>query len=204
MKKCVIFGAGEYDESLPVREEGDFFIAADGGLEAMLSRGFTPDLILGDFDSLKTSLPEGIPTVTLPVEKDVTDMDAAVAQGLKRGYKLFLLYGGAGGRPDHTFANYSLLARLSMNGCSARLYGAGFTVSAITDGCITLRGEKNKTVSVFSWTDVSEGVSIRGMKYNLENETLTSSFALGVSNAFEREEGEISVNKGTLLIMREL
>ena len=199
MSRCVIFGAGEYDAQTPVREEGDFFIAADGGYAEMLSRGFTPDLLIGDLDSLGAP-PAGVPLVTLPVEKDVTDTDAAVSEGLRRGYRSFALYGVFGGRPDHTLANYALLARLSQQGCEARGCGGGFTVTALTNGALELPARQSGAAAVFSWTDESAGVTVRGLKYGLENGVLRSNFALGVSNSFIGEPAYIEVKQGTLLI----
>ena len=203
MKTCVIFGAGEYDAYRPEYDRNCFYIAADGGLKEMLACGIVPDLLIGDFDSLDTAPPDGMPRVTLPVEKDVTDMDAAAAEGLKRGCTDFILLGGTGGRPDHTLANYSLLARLSQQGCAARLYGAGFTVTALTDGAIDFPAGRAGAAAVFSWTDVSEGVTIRGLKYELTDGTLANTFALGVSNRFTGAPARIEVKKGTLLIMAE-
>lgn len=203
MSKCVILGAGEYDGSFPVYDKNDFYIAADGGVAAAEKLGIKPDLIIGDFDSLNTDLPQDIETVTLPVKKDVTDMDAAVSEGIRRGYKSFELYGGMGGRPDHTFANLSLLARLSQNAINAVLFGEGFILTAVTNGNIKITGAEGKTLSVFSWTDTSDGVTIQGLKYEIENETLKSSFALGVSNSFTEKTAEISVKNGTLIVMSE-
>ena len=56
-------------------------------------------------------------------------------------------------------------------------------------------------VSVFSWTEEAKGVSYRGLKYPLEDATLTKAFALGISNEFAAEEAEISVKDGMLLIV---
>lgn len=200
MKKCVIFGAGEYGETLPHPEADVFYIAADGGLTKMREAGITPDLIVGDFDSLKTALPENVPVIKLPVEKDVTDMDAAINEGIKRGNGHFVLYGGMGGRPDHTLANISLLARLSQKGFSGEMTDGKFTVTAITDAVLSLPKKEEGDISVFSFTDKSEGVSIKGLKYELKNGTLYSRFALGVSNSFIGKEARISVKKGTLII----
>lgn len=203
MNKCVIFGAGEYDESIPAYNENNFYIAADGGLSAAFGVAIVPDLLIGDFDSLKTDLPQSIKTVMLPIKKDVTDMDAAVSEGLKRGYKAFELYGGTGGRPDHTFANLSLIARLSQNGIKAVLFGEGFIFTAVTNGKIKISGTIGKTLSLFSWTDKAEGVTTRGVKYPLTDKTLVSSFALGVSNSFTEKTAEIEVKNGTLMVMSE-
>ena len=56
-------------------------------------------------------------------------------------------------------------------------------------------------LSVFSLSDVSRGVSLRGLLYSMEDGTLSNDFPLGVSNEFIiDEEAEVSVKEGTLLI----
>ena len=202
MKDCIIFGAGEYDAQIPIKSTDQLVIAADAGYEHCVKCGFIPDILVGDFDSL-CKAPDLSNVIRLPVEKDVTDMDAAVALALEQGCKVIRLYGGMGGRPDHTLANYALIARLSQQGVEAYLYGNGYAVTAVTDGALTLTGGRGETVSVFSWTDRSEGVTLRGLKYPLENATLTNTFALGVSNSFAEETATVSVDRGTLLVMWE-
>ena len=112
MKRCVIFGAGVYDNALPNIQNGDFVIAADAGYEKCALLGITPDIIIGDFDSSE-SVPEGENIIKLPVHKDVTDLYAATEEGIKNGCDEFYIYGGLGGRPDHSFANYSLIVSLA-------------------------------------------------------------------------------------------
>ena len=202
MKSCIIFGAGVYDAQTPVKSTDQLVIAADAGYEQCVKYGFVPDYVIGDFDSL-CKAPDLSNLVRLPVEKDVTDMDAAVALALEQGCKVIHLYGGMGGRPDHTLANYALLTKLSQSHVTACLYGEGYIVTAVTDGALTLTGGRGETVSVFAWTEKAEGVTLRGLKYPLENATLTNTFALGVSNSFVQETAEISVANGTLLVMRE-
>lgn len=202
MKIGIIFGAGEYDARTPLLTENCLVIAADAGYARCLALGIAPDLVIGDFDSLEHA-PDAANVVRLPVEKDVTDMDAAVALALERGCAVLYLYGGMGGRPDHTLANYALLARLSRQGVRAVLYGEGYSVTAVTDGSLTLAGGRGETVSVFAWSEKAEGVTLRGLKYPLENAVLTNTFALGVSNSFAEETATVSVKRGTLLVMRE-
>ena len=56
-------------------------------------------------------------------------------------------------------------------------------------------------LSVFSLSDVSKGVTLKGLMYNMSSANLTSDFPLGVSNEFIiDEEAEITVEDGTLLI----
>ena len=202
MKHCIVFGAGEYDAQTPDLPEDRLIIAADGGYAKCLSLGLTPDLVIGDFDSL-CKVPDLSNLVRLPVEKDVTDMRAAVDLGLEQGCKVFHLYGGMGGRPDHTLANYAILTKFSQEKIPVFLYGEGYVITAVTDGTLTLAGGRGETVSVFSWTDRSEGVTLRGLKYPLENAVLINTEALGVSNSFTQESAVVSVKHGTLLVMRE-
>lgn len=202
LKHCVIFGAGKYDSFAPHVPEGALVIAADAGLKKCAEYGISPDIILGDFDSLG-EVPHADSVILLPVEKDVTDTFAAVETGRKAGCNSFLIYGGMGGRPDHSTANYALCASLSRDGVRCSLFGDGYEVTALTDGKTELFGEIGDTVSVFSFTEKSEGVTYTGLKYPLNGATLSAFFALGVSNEFSEKKATVEVRKGTLLIMKE-
>lgn len=198
-KVCCCFGAGEFfglHEAIP---EGAFIAAADAGLETARKIGIEPNLVVGDFDSLGYT-PKAAEVRKLPTEKDVTDMVEAVDAGLERGCDEFWLYGATGGRLDHTLANIQLIAQLSKSGKKAFIFGNGFFLTAITSTTVRINGRVGGTVSIFSLTDRSEGVTLRGLKYPLENHTLLNTFALGVSNEFADKTAEISVGNGTLLI----
>ena len=68
---------------------------------------------------------------------------------------------------------------------------------------ISFEKEEEGYISVFSLSDRSEGVSLRGLKYLLEDAVLTNVFPLGASNEFLGEVSEIEVRDGTLLIITE-
>lgn len=198
-KICCCFGAGDFS-GLPEEIPDDaFIVAADAGFEAVKKCGIEPDLVVGDFDSLGYT-PKAAELKKLPVEKDKTDMAEAVEAGLERGCTEFRLYGATGGRLDHTLANIQLIAQLSESGKEAFIFGNGFFLTAVTSRSIRINGKVGNTVSVFSLTERSEGVTLRGLKYPLSNHTLLNTVALGVSNEFTEEAAEISVVNGTLLI----
>ena len=94
MGTCIIFCAAEFDVLVTPIGPEDFVIAADGGLQHAKKLGITPDVILGDFDSLGYT-PGG--ASVFPVEKDDTDSMLAVRRGLDWGYREFLLYGSLDG-----------------------------------------------------------------------------------------------------------
>lgn len=195
-------GAGEYFGGFTVCT-GDLIIAADGGLDRLRSLGIAPDIIIGDFDSAKT-MPEGGNVVVLPHEKDDTDTLAAVRYGLERGFRFFHIWGGTGGRADHTAANIQVLAFLSKSGSRGFLYGEGVIITAVTNGSLTITGERGGYVSVFSHSDTSYGVTLSGFLYPLDRSTLTNIFPVGVSNEFTGGEAKITVENGTLIVYRQI
>lgn len=195
---CYIVGAGDFTDSyLP--PEGSFVIAADGGYQYLKDCRIEPDLVVGDFDSLG-SAPVHPHVIEHPVMKDDTDMMLAVKTGLNMGYRTFVLNGGLGGRMDHSIANLQTLAFLAEQGARAFLIGPGQNIAAFSDGAMTFRSTCSGTISVFSSTECSEGVTISGLKYHLENGVLTSSMPMGVSNEFIGTPAMIRVQKGILFV----
>lgn len=197
---CYIVGAGDNYGLDFTPTSNDFVIAADAGIRYLEQSGVTANLVIGDFDSLDGT-PTHPNTTTLSAEKDDTDMLAAVREGIKAGYSSFHIYCGMGGRIDHTIANIQILAYLSQNNMQGFLFGKDSVITAITNRKLSFDPIPSGYVSVFSYTEKSEGVYLHGLKYKLENATLTNTFPLGVSNEFIGKESSISVRAGTLLIV---
>ena len=201
MGKCIIFCAAEFDRLLAPIEDTDHIIAADGGLRHTDALGIRPHEILGDFDSLGY-IPQD--SRVFPVEKDDTDAMLAVRRGLSLGYREFWLYGSMDGpRLDHTVANFQTLQFLADRGARGLLIGKTFLATVIREDCLRLPAGLTGTISVFCMGADAEGVTIRGLYYGLEDGVLSAGFPLGVSNHFTGETAEISVKKGSLLILWE-
>lgn len=198
MKTCYIVGAAPFSEEF-FPDETDLVIAADGGQEALLARGIKPHLVVGDFDS--SDAPKDLPFIRHPVRKDDTDTALAVKEGMWRGYETFVLYGCQGGSPDHAFANVQTLHRIAKEGLHGYLVGDGMVGTVVLDR--KMRFAPKGRVSVFSLTDRSEGVSIRGLQYPLEDACLTNDVPLGVSNEGDGSAAEVSVKRGALYVLWE-
>ena len=197
---CYIFGAGDFYGLAAVPGPGDRIIAADGGWNTCRSLGLVPDLLIGDFDSLK-DVPEFDHIRRVPVEKDDTDMMLAIKEGLAEGETVFHLYGGMGGRrTDHTVANLQALLYLAVHGAQGYLYGDRECYTTVRNGCISWPAREDGILSVFCMGEDAQGVSICGAQYQVDRITLSAEFPLGVSNHFVGRPVTISVEKGTLLI----
>ncbi|MBQ0038463.1 MAG: thiamine diphosphokinase [Clostridiales bacterium] len=197
---CYIFGAGSFYGLNRRPQPEDYVIAADGGWRACCQAEVTPNLLLGDFDSLE-QIPVFDNIHRVPVEKDDTDMMLAVKQGLAKGETEFHLYGGMGGsRTDHTIANLQTLAYLARRGAVGWLYGNGEQYTAICNGSMTFPARARGILSVFCLGTDAEGVAIEGGQYTLQDAVLTAEFPLGVSNHFVGQAITVSVRSGLLLL----
>ena len=206
MKRCFIFAAGTF---FGLRERpgmpGDLVIAADAGYRVCQREHLTPDLLLGDFDSLG-EVPAFDHILRVPVEKDDTDTLAAVKLGLERGCTDFWIYGGTGGkRLDHTLANLQTLLYLRRRGARGFLYDNDFVWTVLENESLQVK----KTVewglfSAFCLGDRAEGVDETGFQYPLRDAVLTPDFPLGVSNHILDPQAEITVRRGALAVGWEL
>lgn len=199
MANCIIFcAAGFYGLAEPAQKD-DFLIAADGGLAHMEKAGLIPNGILGDFDSLGY-IPES--ALVFPVEKDDTDAMLAVRKGLELGYKRFLLYGSLDGpRLDHTVANFQTLQFLADHGVTGYLIGKDHIVTVVKNASISFPASASGILSVFCMGQDARGVTLQGLKYNVDDIVLTAGFPLGVSNHFTGNKALITVTDGSLLVI---
>ena len=199
MGKCIIFCAAAFDALAEPVEAEDFVIAADGGLRHTEQLKLSPNEVIGDFDSLGF-VPEG--ANVFPVEKDDTDAMLAVRRGLSLGYGEFVLYGSMDGpRLDHTVANFQTLQYLADRGAAGYLVGNSCIATVLKDGRLRFPAGTEGTISVFCMGPDAHGVTLEGLYYPLKGGTLTAGFPLGVSNHFTGNTAEISVEKGSLLIL---
>ena len=199
MGKCLIFCAAEFDNlALPIGE-GDYILAADGGLRHLEKLGLTPDGIIGDFDSLGY-IPDS--AEVFPVEKDDTDAMLAARKGLELNFREFIFYGSLNGpRLDHTIANFQTLQFLADSGATGYLVGNDYIVTVIHEETVEFPADAEGILSLFCLGPDAKGVTLENLHYPLQNGTLTSGFPLGVSNHFTGRSARITVQKGSLLAM---
>ncbi len=202
MKTALIFGGAPCrGEKQPVPPEADLVICADAGLRLAAAMGIQPDAAVGDFDTLGM-IPTGVAVELFPPEKDDTDMMLAVKYGLAQGCDRFVIYGGLGGRLDHFMANLQMLSFLAERGAQGVLVDENHWMTLQSGGTTVCYPRREGMVfSLFAIHRACEGVTIRGVKYPLENGVLTAAFPLGVSNSITAQQAEVTVEKGDLLVM---
>lgn len=185
-------------------------VAADKGMEwFMRNREFTPDLAVGDFDSLSEegeaymeSLKD-LEIVRLKPEKDDSDTQSAVNHMIREGSKEILIFGATGTRLDHVLANLGLLSMGKEQGVQIVLADQWNYITLVESGTVLKKEEQfGKYVSFFSVGGDVAGLSLKGFKYPLNRYHLTvADSGLTVSNEITEETAEITYDSGQLLMI---
>ena len=206
---------GSMDELGLHMSEADLIIAADSGYNNASRLGVRPGLLLGDLDSIdrKKLAPDELEHIEkriVPAIKDDTDTQLAVDTALSRGADEIYIIGGLGGRLDHTLSSVFLLEYIADRGAGAVMTDgqsrvrvmktAGEPVSLMIPK--TFDGENGfKYLSVVPLTDECEGVRISGVFYPLDGVTLKRSYSYAVSNEITSDHAEITLARGTMLVI---
>lgn len=208
MMKALIISSGEikdYNLLKKVVEDNDYIVCADGGVNHLLKIDKTPNIVLGDLDSvgkeeLEVLKKKSIEIKKFPPMKDETDTELCVDYLLEKGFKNITLMGVTGTRIDHMLANIYLLKKI---------YKAGYSGSIIdennriyyTEDKISLEKRKDYFVSLIPINKEGVEISLEGFLYPLKNEHLDFGSTRGISNKIIEETGEIKLYSGCILVI---
>lgn len=198
LDSVVLVGGGplEADVFALVQDRAVFFVAADGGADALLAHGVIPDAVIGDMDSLSEAGRAAIPAERLHevAEQDSTDFDKAV-----RGTCAPLIYavGFTGARLDHELAALHVLVRY---GDRPVVLVGEVDVTVHLPARIALDLPRGLRVSLFPLDGVTVGME--GLRWSFDALALHPMRKIGTSN--EVGEGPVMLTSdgpGALLIV---
>ena len=212
--RCVIIGGTDITDYARIRgylRDDDFIVYCDSGLKHMEGLGRNPSLIVGDFDSYDDPHSD-VETITLPVAKDDTDTVFAAREGMRRGFKEFLLLGVIGARLDHTLVNVYILNMLEDNSCHGVIADDYSEIELIAshidkDGKhVSGTAEVSYDHPYFSLVAVEgevSGVTIRNAKFPLDDAVISPGYQYATSNeALPGMTAEIILEQGRLLLIK--
>ena len=208
MYAVIVASAPELDIA-PYQEHiraADLLIAADGGALPLLRAGIVPHVAIGDMDSINAAgldelAAHGVALRRFPREKDETDLELALLYAAATGATAIDILGALGGRWDHTLANVALLALPELRERRARLLADHQTLFLVRDAAM-LEGHAGDTVSLLPLAGDAHGVTTKGLRYPLDDATLSYERARGVSNVLLDPPGHVSLREGLLLVVQ--
>lgn len=205
-RRALILSAAPCDDLGYVRDflrenPGCIVLCADGGMRYAQQLGIVPDVVVADFDSSREAI-ECRELVRLTPEKDDTDTQHCVALAIERGCHDLTLACATGGRIDHLLANLFLCESAQEAGARLVVIDRQNTVFLHTGGCMRFsRQNARRYISLIPLDGKLEGVSMRGLKYPLEDAELTRSRLISVSNEAIDERFSIEIRKGRALVI---
>ena len=211
MRGLIITGGNIRDEFAceKIKTGGyDMIMAADSGMDFVYRNHLTPDIIVGDFDSVDHDAldffreDKRIEFCRLDPVKDDTDTEYAIRDALSRGITQLTILGGTGSRLDHVLGNISLLGIGLEENVEIELVDEHNRVRMIDKPLSIRRDEQfGRFVSLIPYTGNVEHVTLTGFKYTLDDYTMGGFNSLGVSNEIKEEVARIEFSSGILLVI---
>ena len=179
-------------------------LCTDGAAAKARELGIIPDAIIGDMDSIHEEdlffmEQSGVKIYLHSPEKDFTDTFLALRQAEEYQLKDITIWGGTGGRLDHTLSNLFSVISFVRRGMRLTFDSPDLTIHAIRTH-LTLHGKIGDTVSLFPMGEKVAGVTLTGFKYPLRNAILEPELPIGISNVLLGKENSISIDSGILAV----
>ena len=188
-------------------KQADLIIAADGGANHCEKLRLTPDMLIGDLDSIDPGLllryeKSGMTIERHPQKKDATDLELALDLAVEQGFGKVHICGALGGRWDMSIANIVLCASRKYRSTSIILLGKDCTISILHPGTLhKIAGPPGKTVSLIPLRKEAKGVTLHGFEYPLEDAKIAFGSSLGLSNVLLAECGTVRLKSGVLALV---
>ncbi len=203
-EKLIIVLNGELSDELEKYKKrlgtSSFIIACDGGYINCKKLKIKPNLILGDFDSINDIEFEN--KIKFPKEKDKSDFELAVDYGIEKGFKNFEIWGAIGKRLDHTLFNISILIKIKKDGGDGIIYHPPYLIFII-DKEYDFGIRKKGSISLYPLVNKIKGLTIKGMKYELNEKDINLGSTETLSNEFIGKESSVSLKEGIILVILE-
>lgn len=187
--EAVVLANGEFPtHPLPLQLLADatFVVCCDGAANEYIARGYTPNVIIGDGDSLSLENKVHFASIVHQIaDQETNDQTKAVHFLQEKGFRKIAIIGATGKREDHTLGNISLLIDYLKMGVEVRMvtdYGMFIPVQDTQ----TFASYPKQQVSIFNFG--AKGLQGEGLVYPLSdftnwwqgtlNEALTGEFTI--------------------------
>ncbi len=205
--RIIIFANGNLpnpEKARTLLRPDDFILCADGGTRHALALGLTPNVVIGDLDSVteeeRRKMKElGVETIQHPTDKSETDLELAINHALTLNPSQILILAALGGRMDQTLANIALLSDLRLSTFDIRLSDGVEEIFFCRDQ-VQVEGRSGDIVSLIPWQGEVNGVFTENLRWHLHHETLYPEKTRGISNEMTADVATVSIKSGLLLI----
>jgi thiamine pyrophosphokinase len=198
---ALIIANGEmcsYELLVSIMEWCPYIVALDGAYDRLVSMQISPDIVIGDLDSLQ-ALKEAVHTQFIKDEnQENTDLEKAIDYLLSKGRTDINIVWSTGKRLDHTLNNLATLVKYPE--AKIVVYDNHSKAFVLPKSYIKFY-DKGTSLSLIP-LHTAKGISTENLKYNLNKEALEFGKRSGTSNeAATSGKVSISYSEGTLVLI---
>ena len=197
----VIVANGEFPSHtipLEILSQSTSILACDGAADTLVDQGYTPDVILGDLDSLSDqSKIEYTDYIVETPNQSQNDLRKALNYAKDHNIDDIKIIGASGKREDHMIGN--IFSILDYKDLKIQLFTNTGIFTCIHESQ-NIESFKGQQVSIFTADDTMK-ITSNNLKYNF-NQTTISSIYSGTLNESTSDDFELLISHGSLLIFR--
>ena len=202
----LVLGGADFPPNTKLRrlaKEASLVIAADSGLAHASGLGVSPDLIVGDFDSVKAQDLERYPDTPRcqhPTGKDELDLELAAKAAIKLGASRLRLMGVVGSRLDQSLGGLLIAAKLHKERVPTTVHTIDTDVHFLSKNeALRPIRPAGTQFSVLSLSHKST-ISIQGADYTLKDHPLQFGVGQCISNG-TTDHLQIHVEAGLVILL---
>ncbi|MBT8334046.1 MAG: thiamine diphosphokinase [Deltaproteobacteria bacterium] len=210
--EVLIFANGDLAETFQLTtliNRVDAVYAADGGANHCSNLNITPDILIGDLDSIDASIllryeDSGVEIYRHPTRKDATDLEISLDLALSRGVQKIWLAGVLGGRWDMSLANIFLAAAEKYRCMHIGILAPDCSIHILHPSLepFIVDSSLGENVSLLPLRNDIHGLTLKGFEYPLSKQTVEFGSSRGVSNLLRGKQASIDHTKGILLCVQ--
>lgn len=175
----------------------------DGALSQIAQYSITPDIIIGDFDSvdaetLKQYEKNSQIQIVHDIDQSTTDLEKALHYLCAINPRSVTICNALGKRSDHTLYNLRLLKRFHEKLSHMQMITEHEKIIFVRDTTIRLSSSHKQIISLFGFPNAA--ISSTNLKYELNNLALEFAAQESISNIMLPGETTITVQGDALLI----
>ncbi len=182
------------------KNKGDIF-CADGGTNLCFKLNLIPNEIWGDLDSISKEIlcfykEKNIKIKKFSSDKDNTDAELILKEIKNKSYERIYLLGALGGAIEHELTNVNLLFKYQ----NLYILNKNEKIFPIKEReKFLFKNSQNKKISFIIFSDEIKNISLKGFKYNLDEENFKRGDTRLISNLIVENLATIKFYKGKIL-----
>lgn len=191
---------------LPSIRAASVIVGVDRGALWLIDNGVTPDVAIGDFDSVSVLEKRRIHDSTrkyieYPPEKDVTDLELAAEAVIPMKPSEVNIYGATGKRFDHAMGAIHVLQKLVSHNIMGVIVDNFNKINIVRRQQILTHDGVYLYVSVIPFGS-NAIVSLKGFRYDVSKTKFSFGFSLGISNEIVAGTASVHVHQGMVLVVQ--